>query len=100
MASPSKSPFPAPDTPPAAAAATVPDEDPGIDLPMTMSASVLLTNLPKDASLALGEVEELDRGKGIYLYLSPSSFWFLVSVIGFRSCLREREGGGGGGMFG
>ncbi|ERF76529.1 Ubiquitin-like protein ATG12 [Endocarpon pusillum Z07020] len=48
------------DTPPAA---IVPDEDPGVDLPMTMSASVILTNLPRDASQALSEVEALDKGK-------------------------------------
>jgi ubiquitin-like protein ATG12 len=45
------------------------DEDPGVDLPMTMTASVILTNLPKDASQALGEVEELDKGKGMHLCL-------------------------------
>ena len=39
-------------------------ERPGLDLPMTMSASVILTHLPRDASVALGEVEGLDRGKG------------------------------------
>ena len=50
-------------------AATVPDEDPGVDLPMTMSASVILTNLPRDASQALSEVEALDNGKGMY-YIS------------------------------
>ncbi len=50
-------------------AATVPDEDPGVDLPMTMSASVILTNLPKDASEALGEVEALDKGKGMDFFL-------------------------------
>ena len=50
------------ETPPAA---TVPDEDPGVDLPLTMSASVILTNLPKDASQALEEVEALDSGKGM-----------------------------------
>lgn len=67
MASPSlppstTSPVPGTETPPGA---TVPDEDPSVDLPMTMSASVILTNLPKDASEALGEVEALDRGKGM-----------------------------------
>jgi ubiquitin-like protein ATG12 len=44
--------------------ASMPDEDPSIGLPMTMSASVILTHLPRDASEALGEVEGLDRGKG------------------------------------
>jgi hypothetical protein len=46
----------------------VPDEDPGVDLPMTMSASVILTNLPKDASQALEEVERLDEGKGMCVH--------------------------------
>lgn len=34
------------------------------DLPMSMTASVILTNLPKDASQALREVEEIDDRKG------------------------------------
>lgn len=34
------------------------------DLPMSMTASVILTNLPKDASQALQEVEEIDDRKG------------------------------------
>ncbi|KIW45591.1 uncharacterized protein PV06_03970 [Exophiala oligosperma] len=38
------------------------DEEKG-DLPMSMTASVILTNLPKDASEALKEVEELDDKK-------------------------------------
>jgi ubiquitin-like protein ATG12 len=46
--------------------ATVPDDDPGVDMPMTMTASAILTNLPKDASKALEEVEALDKGKGMY----------------------------------
>ncbi|KIV80149.1 hypothetical protein PV11_07670 [Exophiala sideris] len=33
------------------------------DLPMSMTASVILTNLPKDASQALREVEEIDDRK-------------------------------------
>jgi ubiquitin-like protein ATG12 len=44
--------------------ATVPDEDHGVDLPMSMTASVILTNLPKDASQALADVEALDDRKG------------------------------------
>lgn len=34
------------------------------DLPMSMNASVILTNLPKDASHALALVDELDDFKG------------------------------------
>ncbi|OAL23922.1 hypothetical protein AYO20_10834 [Fonsecaea nubica] len=39
------------------------DAGPGGDLPMSMTASVMLTNLPKDASQALREVEEIDDRK-------------------------------------
>ncbi|KEF51741.1 autophagy-like protein 12 [Exophiala aquamarina CBS 119918] len=46
----------------AAEGATAADTDTG-DLPMSMSASVLLTNLPKDASHALALVDELDDFK-------------------------------------
>jgi hypothetical protein len=35
-------------------------------LPMSMTASVILTNLPKDASAALKEVEEMDERKGTF----------------------------------
>ena len=45
-------------------APTVPDEEYGVDLPMSMSASVILTNLPRDATQALGDVEVLDDKKG------------------------------------
>jgi hypothetical protein len=63
MASPRSSPTPAGrnDAP---AAPTVPDEDHGVDLPMSMTASIILTNLPKDASQALADVEALDDRKG------------------------------------
>ena len=40
------------------------DEDAEGDLPMSMTASVILTNLPKDASEALSLVDELDNFKG------------------------------------
>ncbi|EXJ72821.1 autophagy-like protein 12 [Cladophialophora psammophila CBS 110553] len=39
------------------------DSGPGGDLPMSMTASVMLTNLPKDASQALKEAEEIDDRK-------------------------------------
>lgn len=42
---------------------TVPDEDHGVDIPMTMSASVVLTSLPIDAHQALAEVDALDERK-------------------------------------
>ncbi|EEH19475.2 ubiquitin-like protein ATG12 [Paracoccidioides brasiliensis Pb03] len=41
----------------------IPDEDHGADLPLTMSASVVLTSLPKDAHQALAVVEPIDSGK-------------------------------------
>jgi hypothetical protein len=43
---------------------TVPDEDHGVDLPMSMTASVILTHLPKDATQALADVEAMDDVKG------------------------------------
>ena len=63
MASPRASPSPAAGND-APAAPTVPDEDHGVDLPMSMTASVILTNLPKDASQALADVDALDDRKG------------------------------------
>ncbi|PGH14986.1 ubiquitin-like protein ATG12 [Helicocarpus griseus UAMH5409] len=45
------------------AAAPIPDEDYGADLPLTMSASVVLTGLPKDAHQALADVDAIDSGK-------------------------------------
>ncbi|KAK2796927.1 Ubiquitin-like protein [Emmonsiellopsis sp. PD_5] len=41
----------------------IPDEDYGADLPLTMSASVVLTGLPKDAHQALADVDKIDLGK-------------------------------------
>lgn len=44
--------------------APIPDDKHGADLPMTMSASVVLTSLPRDAHQALADAEAVDRGKG------------------------------------
>lgn len=41
----------------------IPDEDHGADMPMTMSASVVLTSLPRDAHQALADAEAIDTGK-------------------------------------
>lgn len=49
---------------PSSANAPIPDDDHGADLPMNMSASVMLTNLPRDAHEALADVESIDSGKG------------------------------------
>jgi ubiquitin-like protein ATG12 len=66
-------------TPPGSTAnAPIPDDEHGADLPMNMSASVMLTNLPRDAHQALADVERIDSGKGIH-HLPypqwPSGFW-------------------------
>ncbi|KAJ5513255.1 hypothetical protein N7463_002807 [Penicillium fimorum] len=51
-------------TPPnSSGSAPIPDDDHGADLPMNMSASVMLTNLPRDAHQALADVESIDSGK-------------------------------------
>ncbi|OJJ86182.1 ubiquitin-like protein ATG12 [Aspergillus glaucus CBS 516.65] len=41
----------------------IPDEEHGADMPMTMSASVVLTSLPRDAHQALADAENIDTGK-------------------------------------
>jgi ubiquitin-like protein ATG12 len=42
------------------------DDDHGGDMPLTMAASVVLDQLPKDAHKALETAGELDREKGIF----------------------------------
>lgn len=44
--------------------APIPDEEHGADLPLTLSASVVLTGLPRDAHQALADAEAFDSGKG------------------------------------
>lgn len=44
--------------------APIPDEAQGADLPLTMSASVVLTSLPRDAHQAMADAEAVDTGKG------------------------------------
>lgn len=41
----------------------IPDDEHGADLPMNMTASVMLTGLPRDAHQALADVEAIDAGK-------------------------------------
>ncbi|RDW81460.1 ubiquitin-like protein ATG12 [Aspergillus mulundensis] len=43
--------------------APIPDDEHGADLPLTMSASVVLTSLPRDAHQALADAEAIDTGK-------------------------------------
>ncbi|KAL6238829.1 ubiquitin-like protein ATG12 [Aspergillus navahoensis] len=45
--------------------APIPDDEHGADLPLTMSASVVLTSLPRDAHQALADAEAIDIGKGM-----------------------------------
>ncbi|KAI1906302.1 Ubiquitin-like protein [Ophidiomyces ophidiicola] len=52
-----------PATPNRTGTAPIPDENHGADLPLTMTASVILTSLPKDAHQALADVEAIDAGK-------------------------------------
>lgn len=48
--------------------APIPDEEHGGDMPMTMTASVVLTSLPRDAHQALTDTEAIDAGKGWLLH--------------------------------
>lgn len=63
----------------------IPDEDHGADLPLTMSASVVLSSLPRDAHKALADVEAVDVGKGesnFVPHLNPSYYsYYLASSI-------------------
>ncbi|KAF5866641.1 Ubiquitin-like protein [Aspergillus alliaceus] len=43
--------------------APIPDDEHGADLPLTMSASMVLTSLPRDAHQALADAEAVDTGK-------------------------------------
>ncbi|EED23396.1 autophagy protein Apg12, putative [Talaromyces stipitatus ATCC 10500] len=47
----------------AAGNTAIPDEDHGVDIPLTMSASVVLTGLPHDTHRALADAEAIDVGK-------------------------------------
>ncbi|CBF85511.1 protein atg12 [Aspergillus nidulans FGSC A4] len=51
------------DQPSNAQNAPIPDDEHGADLPLTMSASVVLTSLPRDAHQALADAEAIDTGK-------------------------------------
>ena len=48
------------------------DQQTGADLPMSMTASVILANLPKDASQALQEIDAINDHKGLSLSLFSS----------------------------
>jgi hypothetical protein len=58
-------------------AAPIPDsEDQTSDLPLTMTASVVLTALPRDATAALADAGGVDTEKGVFL-----SFLHLLRCI-------------------
>ena len=44
--------------------APIPDDEHVADMPLTMSASVVLTSLPRDAHQALADAKAVDKGKG------------------------------------
>lgn len=51
---------------------------------MNMSASVMLTNLPRDATQALADVETIDSGKGEGACLFPYSGSRLTTLVTVR----------------
>lgn len=55
----------------------IPDDEHGADLPMNMTASVMLTGLPRDAHQALADVEAIDAGKGETTDTSTSKTLFV-----------------------
>ena len=46
--------------------APIPDDDHEADLPLTMTASVVLTSLPRDAHAALAAAGNFEKEKGQY----------------------------------
>lgn len=57
----------------------IPDDEHGADLPMNMTASVMLTGLPRDAHQALADVEAIDAGKSELLYLKSLHFFIVLT---------------------
>lgn len=58
-------------------ATPIPDDDHEADLPLTMTASVVLTSLPRDATAALKDAGAFDKPKGmpalLHLQIPPHS---------------------------
>lgn len=69
----------------------IPDDEHGANLPMNMTASVMLTGLPRDAHQALADVEAIDAGKGgdLLLRIITSSFCDTI-------CVYPKEAGASG----
>jgi len=64
------------------------------DLPMGMTASVILTSLPKDASQALKDVEVLDDRKGsclLFLYLVFTGTIQIRRLMGNEICASDGD---------
>lgn len=55
---------------PSSEAGAMPDQPTEPDLPMSMTASMILTSLPKDATQALKEVENIDADKKVTIRFS------------------------------
>ena len=75
-------------TPEAAAAAPIPDDEHTADLPLTMSASVVLTALPQDAHAALAQAGASEQRKG----MRDSSYIRITKLIGFPFSYRALQG--------
>ncbi|PWY83755.1 APG12-domain-containing protein [Aspergillus sclerotioniger CBS 115572] len=72
--------------------APIPDDKQGADLPMTMSASVVLTSLPRDAHQALADAEAVDTGKGKCnsgVIMLPSSSYVALELSRFYLVLGQ-----------
>jgi hypothetical protein len=52
-------------------AVPIPDAETHEDLPLTMSASVVLTSLPRDATAALAAAGAFEREKGLSYFVVP-----------------------------
>lgn len=61
-------------------AGPIPDEGHGGDMPMTMTASVVLTSLPRDAHQALADAEAIDAGKGQLLSAVKCNTWQMSNI--------------------
>lgn len=65
-------------------ATPIPDDDHEADLPLTMTASVVLTSLPRDATAALKDAGAFDKPKGmlalLHLQIFPHSYSPAVTV--------------------
>lgn len=66
--------------------APIPDDEHGADLPMNMTASVMLTGLPRDAHQALADVEAIDAGKGKPQFTAFASTLYSDTILWESPC--------------